>query len=430
MMRRRTFLQLGALAAAGAWRAVGARAKNEARIAIVGGGFAGSGCALRLRALSPHLEITLIDPDTHYVTCPMSNTVLVGLRTLQSITRTRAAAERAGIHFVPARVSGIDGVRHTLHLESGRTLAYDKLVVAPGIRLLFGTPEGYDLAAAQELPHAWQAGAQTALLRAQLRALGDGATVAICVPAGLMRCPPGPYERAGLIADWLRRRRARCKVLIFDANNHFPRQDVFQAAWRRLYPGMIEWIPATEGGTVERVEAATRTLFSARGAQRVALANVIPPQAPAQLALDAGLATGHGWCPVKPASFESELISDVHVIGDACIAGDMPKAASAAVSQARQCAAAIVAQLEGRAEPAPALDSVCYSFVNPQQAFAIRGAFALSDGEIKVHASASAQTETPPSPALASEAARWYSDLCRQCFGAGRETTDVPASPT
>jgi sulfide dehydrogenase [flavocytochrome c] flavoprotein chain len=423
VMRRRTFLGLTALAVAAPWRPTRAGRTPRARIAIIGGGFAGSCCALRLRELNPHLEITLIDADARYVTCPMSNAVLVGLRSMDFITRTRAAAARAGIHFVHALVTGIDGARHTLRLESGRTLAYDKLVVAPGIRLLFGTPQGYDLSAARLLPHAWQAGAQTALLAAQLRALDNGATVAICVPAGLMRCPPGPYERAGLIADWLQRRRARCKVLIFDANNHFPRQDVFQAAWQESYPGMIEWIPSTEGGAVERVEASTRTLVSARGRERVALANVIPPQAPGQLAVDAGLATGHGWCPVHPASFESERVSDVHVIGDACIAGAMPKAASAAASQARQCAAAIAAQLDGRATPAAQLDSVCYSFVTPSRAFAIRGAFALSDGDIRARGDARAAADAPPSPALAAEAMRWYIELCRSCFGAGPEAT-------
>ena len=163
-----------------------------------------------------------------------------------------------------------------------------------------------------------------------------------------MRCPPGPYERASLMAWWLQQHRKRCKVLIFDANNHFPRQDAFTAAWAQRYPGMIEWIPPSEGGLITRVAAPERTLYSASGAHRVSVANVIPPQAPGMLALTGGLSSGHGWCPVKAATFESQLIEHVYVIGDACIAGAMPKAASAASSQARQCAAAIVTALGGR----------------------------------------------------------------------------------
>jgi sulfide dehydrogenase [flavocytochrome c] flavoprotein chain len=415
VMQRRGFL--GGLAATVFARRGHSTPDRAPRVLIAGGGFAGSCCALELRALSPHLEITLIDCDERFVTCPMSNLALVGLRTLADLTVTRGSLARAGVRFLRARVTQIDGARHRLRLQSKAELPYDKLVVAPGIRFRFGTPEGYDAAAAQLLPHAWQAGAQTQLLAAQLRALTDGATVAICVPLGLMRCPPAPYERASLIAEWLTRHRARCKVLIFDANNHFPRQDLFAAAWRQRYPGLIEWLPPSEGGAVTRVDPATRTLFSTRGGQRVAVANVIPPQAPGLLALDAGLAEGHGWCPVKPQTFESERVSDVHVIGDACIAGAMPKSASAAASQARQCAAAIVAALEGQPALSRALDSVCYSLVSREQAFAIRGTFTVSEGEIRAR-DADAGSAGAPSTALAAEANLWYATLRRQCFAA------------
>ncbi len=415
VMRRRQFLALSALTGLSlARRGSGAPA---ARVVIVGGGFAGGCCALELRRLRPHTDITLIDAAASYVTCPMSNAVLVGLRDLRSITVERDGIARAGIRYVRARVTAVDATQRRVRLASGERLPYDRLVVAPGIRFRFGTPEGYDEAATALLPHAWQAGAQTELLAAQLRSMPDGGSVAISVPSGLMRCPPGPYERAGLIANWLRIHRPRAKVLIFDANNHFPRQDVFELAWREHYPGMIEWIPPSAGGEVRRIDAASRTLFTSAGAQRVAVANVIPPQAPAQLALTAGLATGHGWCPVRMDTFESQLVEHIHVIGDACIAGAMPKSASAAASQARQCAAAIAALLDGRAPPLAALDSVCYSLLTPDSAFAIRGQFMLTDGEIRARANSGESADSGPSARQVADASAWYADLRRRCFG-------------
>jgi len=413
-MRRRDFLCAGtALAVTGPWRA--RAAASEARVVIAGGGFAGACCALQLRRLNPRLHVTLIDPDQRYVTCPMSNAVLVDLRDLASITLTRAALERAGVRFVRDRVNVIDATRRRVRLQSGGRLPYERLVVAPGIRLVYGQPQGYDEAAAQHLPHAWQAGTQTELLARQLHAVRDGGTVALSVPAGLMRCPPGPYERATLIAWWLSTHRSRCKVLIFDSNNHFPRQDVFTAAWADRYPGMIEWIASTEGGAVTRVAARSRTLYSASGAHTVAVANVIPPQAPGRLAADAGLAHGHGWCPVRAATFESELVERVHVIGDACIAGAMPKAASAARSQALRCAAAIVAELGGGPAPASELSSVCYSLLGPTSALAIRARFTDAGGTIEPDASGAAQAE-PPGPA--DDASQWYRQIRADCFGA------------
>ena len=264
---------------------------------------------------------------------------------------SRAGVRRAGIRLVGDRVAAIDVGAHQVRLQTGRALPFDRLVVAPGIRFLWHKPEGYDAAAAQSMPHAWQAGDQTQRLAAQLRAMDDGGVVAISVPSGLMRCPPAPYERASLIAYFLARHKPRSKLLILDSNNHFPRQDLFTGAWQSLYPGIIEWIASTQDGAVVRVDTANMTLYTANAAHRVAVANVIPPQAPGQIAADAGLASDHGWCPVAPHSFESQLIPGVHVIGDACIADAMPKSGSAAVSQARQCAGAIVALLAGREVP-------------------------------------------------------------------------------
>jgi len=438
-LNRRSLL-LTAAAAATAATAV-ARALPAARgprVVIVGGGFAGSACALELRSRYPRIELTLIDPDGHYTTCPVSNEVIIGLRGIASITVSRRGLERAGARVVRARVAAIDAERRTLRLDSGRRLAFDRLVVAPGIRFLWNRIGGYDEAAAQIMPHAWQAGSQTTLLARQLRAMEDGGTLAISVPAGLMRCPPAPYERASLIADYLKRHKPRSKILILDANNAFPKQGLFMSAWKLLYGELIEWIPVTGDGAVVRVDAARRTLYTAHGSHTVAVANVVPPQAPAELAPAAGLASEHGWCPVDPATFESKLVSGIHVIGDACIAGAMPKSASAAVSQARQCAAAIGALLAETEAPAPSFESICYSHLAPERAVAFPGRFTISDGEIIAAATAPAaatvsETSSPPegeTPATTAPgtfddeaaaleslaAARWYGDIRQRAF--------------
>ena len=420
MIGRRRWLQMTALAAAfgvsGLRRAHGAPAAEKRRVVIVGAGFAGSACARHLRQLDAAIDVTLIDPLERYTTCPMSNEVLVGLRELASISVSRAGVTRVGIRLLRARVDAIDPAARRVRLEGGQAVPFDRLVVAPGIRLLWNMIEGYDEAAAQIMPHAWQAGEQTQRLARQLRAMDDGGVVAISVPSGLMRCPPAPYERASLIARYLSQHKPRSKVLIFDANNHFPRQDLFTEAWRSLYPGMIEWIAPTQDGAVVRVEPDHMRLYTGTAAHAVAVANIIPPQAPGQVAADAGLASDHGWCPIAPSTFESQLIPNVHVIGDACIADAMPKSASAAVSQARQCARAIVALLAGRELEPPTFDSVCYSLLGPLRAIAIHGHFTSQEGKI-VAVEPALASRAAASAQQAQEAQRWYRSIRADAFG-------------
>lgn len=418
-MNRRRWLQCSALTAAGlvagAGRATRAdtRARAKPHVVVVGGGFAGSACALRLRQLSTDITVSLIDPAEHYTTCPMSNEVIAGLRDLASITVSRHGLRRAGVSVRVDRVAGLEPSRRRLRLDSAGTVSFDRLVVAPGIRFLWDRIEGYDEAAAQRMPHAWKAGDQTARLASQLRSMPDGAVVAISVPSGLLRCPPGPYERASLMAHYLKQHKPRSKVLILDANNSFPKQSQFTDAWSALYPGMIEWIAMTEDGAVQRVDAATMTLYTAAGAHHVAVANVIPPQAPGELAPQSGLASDHGWCPIDPQTFESTLVPGVHVIGDACIADAMPKSASAAYSQAQQCASAIVCLLFGRDASAPVFDSVCYSMLAPTRAIAFPGHFQVADGKIIAEESSS-----PAVMPEAAAAAHWYADILAKAFAA------------
>jgi sulfide dehydrogenase [flavocytochrome c] flavoprotein chain len=420
-MRRRTFLQLsaGTAGAATLHRAYAAPSpiRVKAKVVVVGGGFAGATCALSLRHLNPAIEVTLVDPDERYVTCPMSNSALVGLREMKSITVTRHGLERAGVRYVRGRVASIDAELRRARLDGGAVLAYDRLVMAPGIRLLWGKPQGYDAAAAQVMPHAWQAGVQTEILATQVRAMRNGGVVAICVPAGPMRCPPGPFERASLIAGYLQQNKPRSKVLIFDSNNRFPRQEAITHAWQSLYPGMIEWIPVIEDGAVVRVAPAKRVLYTSHGAHRVDVANIIPAQAPGLLAVQAGLASDHGWCPIRPETFESLVVANVHVIGDACIADPMPKAASAANSQGKHCAQVIAAVFAGREPPAPQFESVCYSMLASDSALSIHGRFQLADGVIRQMPGLE-DLGSVPSRQEARNADSWYTSIVADSFGA------------
>lgn len=420
-MRRRIFLQLSAGAAgAGVLRRVrAARTATpiKAKVVVAGGGFAGASCAVSLRRLNPDIEVTLVDPDDRYVTCPMSNGVLAGFRSIESLGVPRLGLVRAGVKYVRDWVTSIEAPLRRARLAGGAVLAYDRLVMAPGIRFLWGSPQGYTRDTAQVMPHAWQAGAQTKILAAQLRAMPDGGVVAISVPAGPMRCPPGPFERASLIAAFLQQAKPRSKVLIFDSNNHFPRQDVFSDAWQSLYPGMIEWIPVVDGGAVLRVAAGDKkVLYTSRGAHPVDVANIIPPQAPGIVAVQTGLASDHGWCPIKPETFESSLVAGVHVIGDACIADPMPKAASAANAQARQCAHAIAAALDGRERPAPLLESVCYGMLGRHRALSIHGRFQCIDGAIRAVAGEEG-AGSAASEQEARNAEAWYKGIVADSFG-------------
>jgi NADPH-dependent 2,4-dienoyl-CoA reductase/sulfur reductase-like enzyme len=207
-------------------------------------------------------------------------------------------------------------------------------------------------------------------------------------------------------------------VLIFDANNHFPRQDAFSAAWQELYPGTIEWVPVTAGGAIERVDSERMTLFSSRGAQRADVINIIPPQAPAALAVQAGLASDHGWCPVEPATFESTLVPGVYVIGDACIADPMPKAASAAHAQARQCAHALAASIEGGEPPPPRMDSVCYSLLARDRALSIHARFEMRKGLIESLPAAPGAITVISEQQEAQDAESWYRRIVAESFGA------------
>jgi sulfide dehydrogenase [flavocytochrome c] flavoprotein subunit len=394
-------------------------AQGAARIVVIGGGFGGAACARALRQLDPKLQVTLIEPDQVFTACPLSNEVIAGLRELpmQQFTYDRVAA--AGVTVVAQAATRIDAQARTIILADGNSISYDRLVLAPGIDLRFDALPGYDEVAANRMPHAWKAGEQTSLLRRQIEAMADGGTVVLAVPAAPLRCPPAPYERASLIAHYLKNNKPRSKVLILDAKDGFSQQKLFEAAWKELYPGMIERIALSQGGRVTSVEAATNTIVTDFGNYTADVASVIPPQKAGRIAEIAGAADNTGWCPIDPVSFASKLVPNIHVIGDACIAGQLPKSASAAQAQGKACAAAVVNMLSGKPPEAPRLTGTCYNTVEPGYAFSLSGIYQPKDGQFAEVESATSAINAPREERRreAERADNWFKTITVDIFG-------------
>ena len=419
---RRAFLALSAGAASAALLPVPARAQRAApRVVVVGGGFAGASCARALRAADPRIAVTMVEASPTFTACPFSNAVIGGLRELsaQQFTYDRVVAD--GVALARGTATAVDAAGKAVALADGTRLPYDRLVLAPGIDIRWGALPGYDEAAAAQMPHAWRAGEQTLLLRRQLEAMPDGGLVVISAPANPFRCPPGPYERASLIAHYLKTRKPRSKLIVLDAKDAFSKQRLFLAAWADLYQGLVEWVPLSKGGNVTSVEPATRTVVTDFGRHVAAVANVIPPQRAGRIAEIAGVADRTGWCPIDPVTFESRLQPGMHVIGDAAIAGAMPKSAFAANAQAKVCAAAVAALLTGATPQTPKLINTCYSLVAPDYGISIAGVYAPTGGQLAdVPGSGGLSPAEAPRATRALEAMlaeAWFRTITTEVFG-------------
>ena len=380
-LSRRDVLKRAAIGAAAIGLSAPAIAqKAAARVVVVGGGFAGASCARTLKRIDPRIMVALVEPNRTFTACPFSNNVIAGLRDLkaQQFDYQKIGAESIVTTFVQA--VSVDADARVVVLNDGVRATYDRLVIAPGIDIRWGALPGYTESAAEHMPHAWRAGEQTLLLRKQLESMEDGGLVVISAPANPFRCPPGPYERASLIAHYLKTRKPKSKLIILDAKDAFSKQGLFLNAWKELYPDLIEWVPLSKGGRVIAVDAATNTLTTEFGSHKAAVANVIPPQRAGLIAQRSGVADKTGWCPIDPVTFESKLKPNIHVIGDACIAGGMPKSAFAANSQAKACAAALAKLLNGEKPQEPKLINTCYSLVAPDYGISVAGVYEPRNG--------------------------------------------------
>jgi NADPH-dependent 2,4-dienoyl-CoA reductase/sulfur reductase-like enzyme len=377
---RRQFLAGSLGAASSALLPLPAFSQAAARIVVVGGGFAGATCARTLKRLDPKLQVTLVEPNATFTACPFSNNVVAGLREIeaQQFGYDKIAAD--GVTLAKLSADKVDAAARTVTLSDGATLQYDRLVLAPGIDIRWDALPGYNEAAAEKMPHAWKAGEQTLLLRRQLEAMEDGGLVLISAPANPFRCPPGPYERASLIAYYLKAKKPRSKLIILDSKDTFSKQRLFQNAWKDLYPGILEWVSLSSGGKVSSVDPATNTLVTDFDKHAAKVANVIPPQKAGRIAEIAGVTDRTGWCPIDPVTFESRQQRNVHVIGDATIAGGMPKSAFTANAQAKVCAAAVAKLIAGQTPAQPKLINTCYSLVAPDYGISVAGVYRPKDG--------------------------------------------------
>lgn len=396
------------------------RAQSISRVVVVGGGFGGAACARALKRAQGDLQVILIEPNAVFTSCPFSNEVIAGLRDLEAQQFGHDKLADEGVTVINQAVTTIEPQQRRIMTADGVALPFDRLVLSPGIDFHFEALPGYDETASEKMPHAWKAGTQTMQLRRQLEAMDDGGTVAIAIPANPLRCPPAPYERASLIGHYLKTRKPRSKVLILDAKDNFSQQRLFEKAWKELYGDMIERIGLSQGGRVTSVDPTTKTIVTEFGNYTPDVANVIPPQRAGHIAELAGTTDATGWCPIDPVSFESKLVTHIHVIGDACLGGGIPKSASAASAQGKACAAAIVNLLAGRAPETPRLTGVCYNTVAPGYGFSLAGNY-QPKGDIfaEVEGGATSPVDAPRELRAreAAEAERWFQTITADTFG-------------
>ena len=397
------------------------------KVVIVGGGTGGATAAKYIRMADSSVEVTVIEPNKHYHTCYLSNEVLSGDRTMDSIKFGYDGLAKHGVKVVHDKVTGIDAKAKVVKTAGGASFNYDRCIVAPGVDFRWETLEGYDAKVAETITHAWKAGPQTALLRKQLEAMKDGGTVVIAPPPNPFRCPPGPYERASQIAMYLKEQKPKSKVLIFDPKPKFSKMGLFTGAWKKLYGygtdnAMIEWHGQQEEAGVVAVNAANNSVTTAFGDEiKADVLNVIPAQKAGAVASAAGLTNDKGWCPIDLGTFESTLHAGIHVIGDASVAKGMPKSGYAANSQGKVVAAAVVAMLNGQEPGTPSYVNTCYSIAGRDYAFSVAAVYRLAEDGSKITKVSGGLTPGDASPEMLKRevqyAYSWFENITSDIFG-------------
>ena len=363
-MKRRDFLKISASLPLAACATPG---RSRARVVVIGGGFGGATAARYIRMWDPAIEVVMIERAAGFTSCPISNLVLGGNRSMDDIRHGYDGLRRRGVRVVQDEATAVDVVNKTVRLQRGGDLRYDRLIVSPAVDFLFDEIENYAASQAAIL-HAWKAGEQTIALRRQLEDMKDGGVYVLSIPVAPYRCPPGPYERACQVAHYLRRAKPRSKVLLLDANPDVTSKGpLFKRAWDELYKGMIEYRGNAKVVGVDSKSMTVRTDFDT---VRGDVLNIVPPQRAGDIALKAGLITHNNrWCDVDWRTLESKAAKDVHVLGDATLsASGMPKSGHMANAHGKVCAAALVELLNGRApDPDPVMTNTCYSFVSDKE---------------------------------------------------------------
>jgi sulfide dehydrogenase [flavocytochrome c] flavoprotein chain len=392
------------------------------RAVVIGGGAGGATAARYIAKDSKGaIDVTLIEPQAAFTTCFFSNLYLGGYRTFESITHSYdKMASANGIKLARAMADAVDRDKKEVVLSDGARVAYDRLVVAPGIDIIYDSVPGYSEAAAETMPHAWKAGAQTRLLKEKLDALKDGETVVMLAPPNPFRCPPGPYERVSMMAHVLKSTgRTGCKIIVIDPKDKFSKQGLFAEGWEKHYPGMVQWLSPEVHGGIKGVDVAAMAVKTDFDDFKGALVNVIPAQRAGAIAIQAGLADDKGWCPIDPETMQSTMDADIHVVGDASIAGDMPKSGFSANSQAKVAAMHVRAALtDAQAFPARYANT-CWSLIETDDAVKVGASYAPKDGKIASVDSFISKTEEDAAlrKQTAEEAVGWYAGITADMFG-------------
>ena len=418
--RRQALTLLGGITATAAFSPK-ALAQTRARVVVIGGGFGGATAAKQLKSLLPASEVTLVEKNPVFTACPFSNLVIGGLREIEDQQFDYRGFFDLGIKVIQDEATGVDTSKKQINLKHGALLPYDRLILSPGIDIRWDALEGYDEAAAEIMPHAWKAGTQTLLLRDQLQAMPDGGLVVMTAPAAPYRCPPGPYERASLIAAYLKREKPRSKLLVLDAKDSFSKMPLFQEAWAKHYPDHLEWRAGSLDGRVSRVDASTRTAFTEFEDIQGDVVNVIPPQKAGRIADIAGVTDATGWCPIEGISFESTLQPGIHVIGDATIASPMPKSAFSANLQGKICALSIAQLLTDNEPSATTLANTCYSYITEETAISVVGVYRNDEGVLSSVPGAGGVSPLAASADIRSaeaiQAEQWFRTITAEAFG-------------
>jgi NADPH-dependent 2,4-dienoyl-CoA reductase/sulfur reductase-like enzyme len=398
------------------------RAQGKPRVVVVGGGAGGATVAKYVAKESAGaIDVTLVEDSDTFTTCFFSNLYLGGFRDLPSITHSYDQLQSAyGINKVTGMATAVDRAAKTVTVADGSTIAYDRLVLSPGIDLIFDSVPGYSEEAAQIAPHAWQAGAQTELLKAKLDALTDGENIVMVAPPNPYRCPPGPYERVSMMAHILKSKGFQnSKIFVIDMKDTFSKQGLFEEGWANHYPGMVEWYgPAVHGGvkSVDVEAGAVETDFDTFSG---ALLNIIPAQRAGAIAIAAGVADEKGWCPIDANSMRSTMDEAIYVIGDASIAGEMPKSGFAANSQAKVAAMNVRGDLTASDVFPARYSNTCWSLIETDDGVKVGAQYEPQEGKITALESFVSATgeDAALRKATYEESLGWYSGIVADIFG-------------
>ncbi len=430
---RREFTKLigtaGLAATAGGIGATGAAAQvaapnvstgAAARVVIIGGGPGGGTLAHILRRGSPELDVTLIEANAQYTTCFFSNLYLGGFRSYESLVHDYAGLTSIGVRLITDMATDVDALAKVVTLKSGAKVAYDKLVLSPGVDFKFDTIAGYSAAAAEIMPHAYKAGPQTRLLYDQLRAMPDGGKVVVTAPPNPFRCPPGPYERVCMIANYLKTQKPRSKLILVDPKKSFSKQELFLEAFNREYAGIVEVHLTTDidNQALKSVDPKTMEIETMAGLKiKANVANIIPAQKAGRIAHVVGCNDGD-WCPIDPENFGSTKVKDVYVIGDSAAAGDMPKSAFSANSQAKSVSNELESMFAGKPRYPARYRNTCWSMLGPGNSVKIGGFYEPKDGKVttKLGFVSDAEEDNRTREKSFKESLGWYAGIVAEVF--------------